>query len=275
MIVFPIPAVPGYPSVGKRSGSQKPPRIKRMPSAPIVRHSLHESLVAPLREMILQGELRPGEKVPEEQLCERFGVSRTPIREALKVLAAEGVLQILPHRGAIVARITEEQIEELFPIMASLERLAGLLACARASDADIARVRALHDRMMEYFEKGEEVEYLRQNRLIHESFFEIAGNVTLSAFYQQILTRIHACRFVVRKSREHWAAAVVEHNAMIEALEARDAPRLAALLETHVMGTTSGIARAFINRTSAEAPAEPADERGVARGRRTSTSEPV
>ncbi|QFR32967.1 GntR family transcriptional regulator [Ancylobacter sp. TS-1] len=239
-----------------------------MPSAPIVRHSLHESLVAPLREMILQGELRPGEKVPEEQLCERFGVSRTPIREALKVLAAEGVLQILPHRGAIVARITEEQIEELFPIMASLERLAGILACTRASDVEIARVRALHDRMMEHFEKGEEAEYLRHNRLIHESFFEITGNATLSAFYQQILTRIHACRFVVRKSREHWAAAVIEHKAMIEALEARDGPRLGNLLEVHVMGTTSGIARAFIQRTGMEAPAAPAEDRTPARGRK-------
>jgi len=231
-----------------------------MAPAQIIRHSLHESLVAPLREMILQGELRPGEKVPEEQLCERFGVSRTPIREALKVLAAEGVLQILPHRGAIVARITEDQIEELFPIMASLERLAGALACARATDADIARVRALHDRMMECFENGDEVEYLKHNRLIHESFFEIAGNVTLSAFYQQILTRIHACRFVVRKSREHWANAVSEHCEMIEALEARDAMRLATLLELHVTGTTAGIARAFITRVTADAPPSATDD---------------
>jgi DNA-binding GntR family transcriptional regulator len=219
-----------------------------MASAQIVRHSLHESLVAPLREMILQGELRPGEKVPEEQLCERFGVSRTPIREALKVLAAEGVLQILPHRGAIVARITEEQISELFPIMASLERLAGSLACAKASDADIARVRALHERMMEHFAAGNEPEYLRHNRRIHEAFFEIAGNATLSAFYQQILTRIHACRFVVRKSPEHWADAVAEHEQMIAAFEARDGARLASLLEEHVTGTTAGIARAFIDR---------------------------
>lgn len=231
-----------------------------MAPAQIIRHSLHESLVAPLREMILQGELRPGDKVPEEQLCERFGVSRTPIREALKVLAAEGVLQILPHRGAIVARITEDQIEELFPIMASIERLAGLLACERATDADIARVRALHDRMMACFESGDEVDYLKHNRLIHESFFEIAGNVTLSAFYQQILTRIHACRFVVRKSREHWANAVSEHCAMIEALEARDGMRLATLLETHVTGTTAGIARAFITRLTADAPPSDTDD---------------
>lgn len=229
-----------------------------MPAVPIVRHSLHESLVAPLREMILQGELKPGDKVPEEQLCERFGVSRTPIREALKVLAAEGVLQILPHRGAIVARITEEQVEELFPIMASLERLAGRLAAPHASDADIARVRALHDRMIDHFEKSEEVEYLSHNRLIHEAFFDLAGNATLAAFYQQILTRIHACRFVMRKSREHWAAAVADHEKIIAALEARDGERLGDLLEVHVTGTTAGIAHAFIARMKEEAQEVPA-----------------
>jgi DNA-binding GntR family transcriptional regulator len=161
----------------------------------------------------------------------------------------------LPHRGAIVARITEEQISELFPIMASLERLAGALACARATDADIARVRALHDRMMEYFEASNETEYLRHNRLIHEAFFEIAGNGTLSAFYQQILTRIHACRFVVRKSPEHWADAVAEHEQMIAAFQARDGARLSALLEEHVTGTTAGIARAFIDRVGAPSSA--------------------
>jgi DNA-binding GntR family transcriptional regulator len=218
---------------------------------PIVRQSLHASLVAPLREMILSGELRPGEKVPEEQLCEQFGVSRTPIREALKVLAAEGVLQILPHRGAIVSRITEDQINEMFPIMASLERLAGMLACQTASDADIARVRALHDEMMAFYKAGEEANYLRNNRLIHEAFFVIAGNITLLSFYQQILTRIHSCRFVVRKTPEHWRKAMAEHEEMIEAFEARDGERLAALLEHHVTDTTVGIARDYLDR---EAP---------------------
>lgn len=219
-----------------------------MPPGPIVRQSLHESLVAPLREMIIRGELQPGMKVPEEQLCERFGVSRTPIREALKVLAAEGVLHILPHRGAIVARITEEQIAELFPLMASLERLAGKLACEHAKDSDLKRVRALHEQMIAHFEAGEETQYLHCNRMVHEALFEIAGNATLSAFFQQILTRIHACRFVMRKSREHWARAVAEHALIIEALEARDGQRLGDLLERHVMGTTADIAHAFIRQ---------------------------
>ncbi|MFC5068946.1 GntR family transcriptional regulator [Flaviflagellibacter deserti] len=218
----------------------------------LVRQSLHESLVAPLREMILSGELRAGEKVPEEQLCERFGVSRTPIREALKVLAAEGVLQIMPHRGAIVARITEDQINELFPIMASLERLAGKLACAVATSQDIDRVRALHDEMMRCYAAGDEASYLVLNRQIHNAFFVIANNATLHAFYQQVLTRIHSCRFVMRKTPEHWRKAVLEHEQMITALEARDGDTLGALLERHITGTTVGIARDFVRGKEAE-----------------------
>ncbi|WP_255565099.1 GntR family transcriptional regulator [Methylovirgula sp. HY1] len=218
----------------------------------LVRQSLHETLVAPLRQMILEGELRPGDKVPEEELCVRFGVSRTPIREALKVLAAEGVLQILPHRGAIVARITHAQIDELFPIMAALERLAGALACARASDQQIARVRALHDEMMGFYRAGNESAYLRLNWLIHEALFDLAGNDTLACFFQQILTRIHVCRFIMRKSSAHWQRAVAEHERIIEALEARDGHRLADLLDAHVMETTAAIARDFIARDAAD-----------------------
>lgn len=219
---------------------------------PLLRQSLHETLVAPLREMILKGELRPGEKVPEEELCLRFGVSRTPIREALKVLAAEGVLQILPHRGAIVAEITEAQIAELFPIMAALERLAGSLACANASDRDIARIRKLHTMMMAQYRAGNESAYLQHNRLIHEAIFEIAGNETLFALYQQILTRINACRFILRKSAAHWERATKEHEAILKALEARDAPRLADLLEKHVSETSVAIARAALAQKQAQ-----------------------
>lgn len=218
--------------------------MARNPS--IVRHSLHQALVAPLRDMIFEGELRPGEKVPEEQLCQRFGVSRTPIREALKVLAAEGVLTILPHRGAIVARITPEQIDELFPIMAALERLAGSLACEHATDADIAHMHDLHDEMLAAYRTGDEPAYLRLNRRIHEAFFQIGRNETLAGFYQQILTRIHVARFVTRKSAEHWKAAVAEHEQIMAAFAARDGATLSQLLEEHVTGTTMSIARASV-----------------------------
>ncbi len=227
----------------------------------IIRNSLHDTLISHLRGLITQGELSAGDKVPEQQLCERFGVSRTPMREALKVLASEGVLQLLPNRGAIVARISEEEIEELFPIMAALEAVAGEFACQRATNRDIARVRKLHDEMIAYYRNGAESAYLSHNREIHRTIFDIAGNPTLSAFYQQILTRIHCFRFVVRKSPEHWSSAVAEHEEIIAALEARNGARLAGLLRDHVTGTTVRIAQAAVERAGLQKDAQLAKKR--------------
>ncbi|MBY0381369.1 MAG: GntR family transcriptional regulator [Xanthobacteraceae bacterium] len=209
----------------------------------IPRQNLHGTLTQNLRDLIQQGELKPGEKIPERLLCERFGVSRTPLREALKVLAAEGLVELLLQRGAIVAQLTPEDIEELFPIMAALEALAGELACDRATDADVARMRELHEQMIESYRGGDEITYLRLNRLIHEEFFAIARNETLAAMYQQILSRIHSYRFIVRKSQANWESAVKEHEQIMEAFGQRDKARLVRLLRKHITGTTVRIAK--------------------------------
>jgi DNA-binding GntR family transcriptional regulator len=184
--------------------------------------------------MLDRGRKQPGQKIPEQELCVRFGVSRTPMREALKVLAAEGLLQLLPNRGAIVARISPEEIEELFPIMGSLEALAGELACARMSDRRIAEVRAMHDRMVRHFERNEYLPYAKLNKAIHDSFFEAAGNAALTTLYNTLMVRIHSVRFVARKSPARWQEAIDDHVKMIEALEARNGDRLSALLREHL-----------------------------------------
>ncbi|UFN50561.1 GntR family transcriptional regulator [Roseomonas sp. OT10] len=212
-------------------------------ATPIPRHSLHDMLVGGIREMIVSGELRPGGKVPEAQLCERFDVSRTPLREALKVLAAEGMIQLLPRRGAVVAQVTPEEIEELFPIMAVLEGLAGEMLCRHADAARIAALRAVHDRMMGEYARGDEPAYLRSNREFHDLLFVAAGNATLHAFYQQILTRIRAFRFIARKSPDNWRQAAEEHERIMEAIEARDGAKLSRLLRRHVNGVTVKIAQ--------------------------------
>ncbi len=222
----------------------------------IPRQSLHDALTPNLRGMILDGDLKPGDKIPEKQLCERFGVSRTPLREALKVLAAEGLIELLPQRGAVVATISEDDMRELFPIMAALEALAGELACEHASDAGIRRVQALHDQMVKAYRLGREANYLRLNRLVHEAIFALAGNDTLTAMYQQILTRIHSYRFIVRKSKAHWKNAVEDHEEIMGALAARDKRKLSRLLRKHITGTTSAIAKASL------ASADPKGSRG-------------
>lgn len=200
----------------------------------IVRRSLHDELVARLRDMIVDGALKAGQKIPEAELCAKFAVSRTPMREAMKVLASEGLLTLLPNRGALVARITAEEIEELFPIMGAMEGLAGELAAKRFTPAAIAALRRDHDRMLRHYERRDWVGYSKLNRAIHEAIFAAAGNGALSAMYMNLLIRIHHVRFVARPSDARWRQAVEDHEKIIAAVEARDARKLSRILVSHL-----------------------------------------
>jgi len=200
----------------------------------IARTTLHDELVARLRDLIVEGELAPGTRVPERILCERFGVSRTPLREALKVLASEGLLELLPNRGATVARLTVADLEELFPVMGALEALAGELACARISDEEIAEIRALHYQMVLHYTRRELPAYFRLNQSIHERIMTAAGNPTLARMYRSLAGRIRRARYIANMSRARWERAVEEHEAILDALARRDAPRLARILKQHL-----------------------------------------
>jgi DNA-binding GntR family transcriptional regulator len=217
---------------------------------------LHDNVTDAVRELIVSGELPPGRKVQEHALCIRFGVSRTPLREALKVLASEGLVQLMPRRGAFVAEITQTEIDELFPIMAALEALAAEAACSRITDHNIEKLRNLHRQMYAFHAAGAERDYLRLNREIHLSLFEIAGNASLKAIYEQLLVRIHSVRFVARKTPEQWQRAVDEHVAIMAAIEQRDGPHLAALLKSHLLDTAIPIARRSISNRTAVGPRE-------------------
>lgn len=200
----------------------------------IARRSLAAELTGRLRDMIVEGTLKAGTKISEPDLCALFGVSRTPLRESLKVLAAEGLVELQPNRGARVARIAPEAVEELFPIMGMLEALAGELACTRLTDADLTGLEAMHLAMVGHWRRGEWLPYSRLNRAIHEEIFRIAGNATLGALYQNLMVRIHAVRFVARKSPERWAEAVEDHERIMAALRARDGAGLSALMREHL-----------------------------------------
>jgi len=207
------------------------------------RRSLHDELLDGIRDMILEGRFKPGDKIPERVLCLHFGVSRTPLRESLKALAAEGLVQLVPNRGAIVARITEKEIEELFPILGALEALAGELVCERLQDADLRRLQALHERMLDHFRHGEEGAYRRLNREFHEALFDIAGNAALSDLFQQLLGRIHLVRFLIDKRETNWQKAVDDHERIMEALHARSGRRLAEILKAHLTDTAAELSR--------------------------------
>ena len=213
--------------------------------SPISRRSLHEELAERLRDMIVEGVLPPGLKVPERELCEQFGVSRTPLREALKVLASEGLVTLNQNRGACVASLTRADLEEVFPIMGALEALAGSLACAHMSDADIAAVATLHDRMVKSFEAGDQPTYFKLNQAIHRAILVGASNETLMATHQMLAGRIHRARYMANDDATRWRAAVEEHEHILAALQQRDGPRLAVILSDHLRNKLASVMRNF------------------------------
>ncbi|MCC0054243.1 MAG: GntR family transcriptional regulator [Rhodobiaceae bacterium] len=201
---------------------------------PIARRTLHDELVERLRALVTQGALKPGEKIPERELCERFGVSRTPMREALKVLAADGLVTLTPNRGATVTQLTIEDLEDVFPVMGALEALAGEIACRNITSREIDRVRDLHERMVRHWQAGELQPYFRCNQQIHEAILNATRNATLQATYRSLSTRIMSARYIANMTPERWKKAVAEHVDILAALEARDEGRLAAILRDHL-----------------------------------------
>jgi DNA-binding GntR family transcriptional regulator len=211
----------------------------------ISRRSLHEELAARLRDMITEGALPAGKKIPERELCEKFGVSRTPLREALKVLASEGLINLNQNRGAVVASLTRADLEEVFPIMGSLEALSGSLACARMSDADIKAVETLHHQMVRSFEEGDRPTYFKLNQAIHRAILVGSGNETLVAMHQMLAGRIHRARYMANDDAARWRAAVEEHERILAALQERDGPRLAVVLSDHLRNKLASVMRNF------------------------------
>ncbi len=203
-------------------------------SEPIIRRTLHDELLIRLRAMILDGDLSPGEKVPEKDLCTRFDVSRTPLREALKVLANEGLVTLYPNRGAMIADLTLEDLEEAFPVIGALEALAGEMACANITDAEITAIRKLHIKMVTHYEAQALKPYFRINQQIHEMILAAARNQTLSSLYHALEGRVRQARYLANMSASRWAEAVEEHERMILALEARDGAALAKILKDHL-----------------------------------------
>jgi DNA-binding GntR family transcriptional regulator len=220
----------------------------------IYRPALHHEVADRLRELILKGELAPGERLNERALSERFGISRTPLREAIKVLSTGGLVELLPNRGAIVTRLTRTQAEDMFQLMGVLEGLAGELACARASDTDISEIRALHYQMLVHHTRGELAEYFSLNQRIHRKIVDCARNGELASVYQSLAERIRSARYLANFSKERWDHAVKEHGEILAALEKRNGEQLKTILKAH-LANKFDVVREFLSE-SEEAAAE-------------------
>lgn len=204
------------------------------PSGAIGRQVLHEEVSSRLRDMIIEGTLPGGQRLNERVLCEELGISRTPLREAFRVLATEGLIELLPHRGAQVVQLSREEVTHAFELMGALEGLSGELACRNITRGELAEIKALHRQMAACHRKRDLPGYYHLNRAIHERINAAARNPVLAEFYRTLNARLHSLRFRSNLDRTRWTAALAEHAQMIELLEKRDGEGLRRLLVDHL-----------------------------------------
>ena len=204
------------------------------PPRPAERTTLPSTIAEQLRELITEGVLAPGTRLNERALGERLGVSRTPLREAFRLLAAHGLIELQPNRGAVVVELSLDDVRESFDVMSGLEALSGELACRNVTDAEVAEIKALTFEMLACHARNDLPGYYRLNHTIHERINLAARNRLLTQVYRSLNLRIQNLRFRSNFDRDKWNRAAQEHAEMVDALEARDSTRLSAILREHL-----------------------------------------
>jgi DNA-binding GntR family transcriptional regulator len=218
--------------------------FKKAVNTPIDRRTLPDELVGHLRDMIGSGQLRAGSRVSVTGLCRRFGVSRTPLREALKMLAVEGLLVMSPNKSAIVAGPSRERMNELIPILSALEVLAGELACARIDDSGLEHLRLLHQRCVDCFEGNDPSAYIDTENAMRNLIFEFADNRKLVDVYRILHAQLRL-PVLANTAPPEWSKAVQEQNQILRALEMKDAD-MCSLVTRHYMRHRVAILQAYL-----------------------------
>lgn len=210
-------------------------------SAP--RAALHHQVALSLRQMLVENRIAPGAKLNERELSVSLKVSRTPLREAIKMLAAEGLVELLPNRGAVAVELSDTDVLNTFEVMAALEAQSGELAAERITPAELAEIRAMHYEMLASYTRRDLPGYYQLNAAIHSAINAAAKNPVLSAVYKQVNARLQALRFRSNQDSDKWRAAVDEHEQMIKALAAHDGATMRSILLSHMAHKRDAVIR--------------------------------
>jgi len=200
----------------------------------LVHNSLHERVADTLREQIFAGTLAPGSFIDEVALCERLQISRTPLREALKVLTAEGLVRHEPRRGCFVNEVTEQDLDDIFPVIALLEGRCAFEAARNASDADLAVLESLHQQLQAHADAKRIVDYYQTNHAIHEAIITLASNRWLAQVIGDLRKILKLARLQGLHAPGRLAQSLTEHLAVFAALKARDSEGADAAMRTHL-----------------------------------------
>jgi DNA-binding GntR family transcriptional regulator len=223
-----------------RLKSEKAPLMrvgKKLPASV----ALHEQARNRLRSLIVRGQLSPGASIVETDLSESLGISRTPLREALKLLAVEGLVELRSNRSSQIAPLRALEIAQVFEVAAGLEGMAAGLAAERATAADIRRLRQMQERMELHHDRGERDEYFMINQEVHRFIVACAKNPILAATHDSLFARAERARFFALSSRARWDDSVSEHRDLLQAVEAHDATTASRILARHVATTGQAV----------------------------------
>ncbi len=203
--------------------------------------SLHDGVAARLRSMLFDHQLKPGEWIDEKALAEAWQVSRTPLREALKVLAAEGLVELVPHRGCRVIALTEDDADALFPVMALLEGRCAFEAAKKAGDDDLRALRRLHDDLERHAAAHDLEGYYRANHVFHTQVQRLADNRWLDRATGDLRKFMRLMRGRQLALPGRIDASINEHRVLIDAFEQRDAARAERAMHDHLMAQLAAL----------------------------------
>ena len=251
----------------KRAKTPKEPRHRRGVTAlqrrqlRVPRIGLHEQAASRLRSLIVRGDLSPGEALLESEISEALGISRTPLREALKQLASEGLVELRLNRSAIVAPFRREELLELFEAVSGIERCAAELAATRMAARDVERLEALQEKIEHHHDRGELRDYFETNQQIHATIVGFARNAVLKSTHDVLLPRAERARFFALSVQGRWDESVREHHDILAALKKKDGERAGRLLGHHVLRTGEIVAATLNEMNEAEKTKAPSKVR--------------
>lgn len=221
-------------------------RLRRIVPRP--RTTYVDDVILAVRTAVLKGDFPPGQRLSEPELARELGVSRTPVREALRALEREGLLQRTPGRGIVVVDITPDDVDEIYTIKSVLEGVAVRLACRRATDKEIERLYRFTDEMQALADKDDIAAYAAVSREFHAALIRAARSRPLSEVYRLVDAPIQRLRVFALAQPGRPRASVREHRAILDAIARRDPEAAEALIRTHVGGAGTMVVKALHER---------------------------
>lgn len=198
------------------------------------KNTLHARIADMLRDMIMTGELKEGDKIRENEFCENMGISKTPLREALRVLSVEGLIKLVPHHGAFVSQPTFNEIEEMFDVMSLLEGFCAGVACEKMSAQDFDFLKILHAELEKQYERRDQEGYIRVNNQYHTYLQDLVHNRVLNQIIDGLRKKILLYRFKSLNTPNRFESSIREHRNLLEAFRQRDSERVKRLMRVHL-----------------------------------------